>query len=436
MTGFLRRRGTLIANLAVLVVLVVGVYHVGFNILRLQIGRDPYTVHLRLATSGGLFERSEVAYRGKLVGNVTDVRLDGPGVIADLRLDEGTRIPADLDAAVSNLSAAGEQFVDLRPRSTAGPYLAAGSVIPAERTSTPVTTAVLVRNVAELLDQVGNKDLNTVVDELALALDGTGPELARLVDDSEALIGSLSDALPSTINVLRNGRTNLDTANELTGEFQRFTRELRTLTSSLRRSDPAVRELLAKGPAGIADLDKFVTTLNTPVAALLGNLITPGNLITARLPALNGLLIAFPQATGALKTTVRDGDFRVALHLADNPVCDYTGPRRTPIDPTRVPPDLDRVCTDDSPRVGVRGAQNAPRTSPSGPGSTGAAQNSVGDQATQPAPQRSALLAVGGYDPVSRTVALPDGSRVAVSPVRGSGTGSAAVSLLLSLLRS
>jgi phospholipid/cholesterol/gamma-HCH transport system substrate-binding protein len=151
-------RGTLIANLAVLCVFLLGVYHVGFDVLRLQFARDPFTVRLELASAGGLYPRSEVTYRGTLVGKVTAIRLrppgEGGGVVASLRLDEGTKVPADTDAVVSDLSPAGEQFVDLRPRSAAGPFLAAGSVIPASRTSTPVPTAVLMRNLAQVLNQV------------------------------------------------------------------------------------------------------------------------------------------------------------------------------------------------------------------------------------------------------------------------------------------
>ena len=431
----LRGRGTLLANVAVLLVLVVGMYHVGFNILRLQIGRQPFTVSIELPTSGGLYARSEVTYRGHLVGNVRDIRLRPGGVVADLRLDEGTKIPTDLDAVVAHLSAAGEQFVDLRPRTSSGPFLAAGDVIPLARTTVPVPTALLIRNVATLLDQVDSKDLNTVVDELALALGGTGPELARLVDRSDRLLAGLQQSLPSTLNVLRNGRRNLDTANDLSGQFADFNASLRTLSEQLKSSDPKVRKLLGAGPGGIAELDTFVATLTTPVAALLGNLVTPGSLVTARLPALNGLLIAFPEAFAALRTTVEDGDFRVDLHITDNPVCDYGGKRRSPIDPTRVAPNLNRFCSDTSAGVGARGAQNAPRSSPSGPGPSATSSARQGAAVSNPA----AVSSVGTYDPASGYVALPDGTRLSLA-TSGGGPGVAIgqswVALLLALLRS
>jgi phospholipid/cholesterol/gamma-HCH transport system substrate-binding protein len=422
MIAWLRRRGNLLANLAVLLVLVVGVYHVGFNILRLQLARHPFTVALQLPASGGLYPRSEVTYRGKLVGQVSDLKLVPDGVVASLKIDQGTRIPADLDAAVADLSPAGEQFVDLRPRVDTGPLLHDGSVIDRTRTSLPLTVPVVVRDVSRLLDQFDNGDLNTVVNELATALTGTGPAMAGIIANSDRLLAAAQKDLPSVTDLLNNGKVDVDTGNQLSGEFAQFNAALRELTKQLRSDDPTVDSLLASGPGFVTDLDKFVTTLTTPISALLGNLVSPGSLIAARIPALNALLIAFPQATAALRTTVKNGNFATELHLTPNPTCNYGTPRHTPIDATRHPPDLNRVCKDKTPGVGGRGAQNAPRPSPSGPGS------GLG-------PDVNGSPDLAGYDPASGMVVLPDGSRLNLATVRGAGTEAAVLALLLSLLR-
>jgi phospholipid/cholesterol/gamma-HCH transport system substrate-binding protein len=422
MIALLRRRGNLLANLAVLLVLVVGVYHVGFNILRLQLARQPFTVSLQLPASGGLYLRSEVDYRGKLVGQVSDIKLVPDGVVVNLKIDEGTRIPADLDAAVADLSPAGEQFVDLRPRVDSGPLLRDGSVITRDRTSLPLTVPVVVRDVSRLLDQFDNGDLNTVVSELATALSGTGPAMAGIIENSDRLLAAAQKDLPSVTDLLKAGKVDVDTGNQLSGEFAQFNTALRELTKQLRSTDPTVDSLLASGPGFVTDLDKFVTTLTSPISTLLGNLVSPGSLIAARIPALNALLIAFPQATAALRTTVKDGNFTTELHLTGNPTCNYGTPRHTPIDATRHAPDLNRVCKDATPGVGARGAQNAPRPVPSGPGS-----------ATGPSVVGSTDLT--GYDPRTGMVLLPDGSRLNLATVRGAGTEAAVLALLLSLLR-
>jgi phospholipid/cholesterol/gamma-HCH transport system substrate-binding protein len=423
MMTLLRRRGTLLANIAVLLVLALGLYHVAFDVLRLQVGKRPYTVHLQLNSSGGLYPRSEVAYRGKIVGRVTDVHLAPGGVLADLSIDRGTQIPVDLDAAVAELSPAGEQFVDLRPRTANPPYLAPGAVIPAARTTVPISVAVVVHDAAQLLDQVGTEGLRTVVDELADAFVGTGPQLAKLVANSDKLLAAMQQDLPTAVDLLRTGKTDLDTARDLSGQFEAFNTSLRTLTKALKQSNPTLSKVLDNGPAGIGNLNDFITTLSTPVSALLGNLVTPGSLIAARLPALNALLIAFPQATTALKTTARNGNFRTELHFTGNPVCNYGGPRRNPIDPTRVAPDLNRYCKDTTPGVGGRGAQNAPRPEPSGPGGT-------------PPVRDAQPIAIGPYDPSANLVVLPDGTRLNLQPLRGRGSAASVIALLLAMLQS
>ena len=93
----------------------------------LGIGR--INVTLQLPATGGLYRFSNVTYRGVQVGKVTEVKLTETGAEATLTLDTSPKIPADLKADVLSVSAVGEQYVDLRPRTDSGPYLRDGSVI-------------------------------------------------------------------------------------------------------------------------------------------------------------------------------------------------------------------------------------------------------------------------------------------------------------------
>ena len=93
----------------------------------LGVGR--ITVKLELPAAGGLYRFGNVTYRGVQIGKVTDVKLTENGAEATLSLDTSPKIPADLQAEVRSVSAVGEQYVDLRPRTDSGPYLQDGSVI-------------------------------------------------------------------------------------------------------------------------------------------------------------------------------------------------------------------------------------------------------------------------------------------------------------------
>src|SRR6185312_11229 len=100
----------------------------------LGIGR--MTVTLELPAAGGLYRFSNVTYRGKQIGKVTSVDLKPEHVEAVLSLDTSPKIPADFKACperpgppnqcgayVLSVSAVGEQYVDLRPRTDSRPYL-------------------------------------------------------------------------------------------------------------------------------------------------------------------------------------------------------------------------------------------------------------------------------------------------------------------------
>ena len=93
----------------------------------LGIGR--MTVTLELPATGGLYRFSNVTYRGVQLGKVTSVALTPTGAKATLSLSSSPKVPANLTAKVLSVSAVGEQYVDLQPKTDAPPYLRDGSVI-------------------------------------------------------------------------------------------------------------------------------------------------------------------------------------------------------------------------------------------------------------------------------------------------------------------
>src|SRR5258708_13454248 len=117
------------------------------NLVRYVGSGGYYVVRLDLANSGGIYPNADVTYRGVSVGRVGAMRLTSRGIQVDLNISASAPpIPARLHAAVADLSAVGEQYVDLRPAGSAGPYLADGSVIPMGDTQLPLpVTSLLTR---------------------------------------------------------------------------------------------------------------------------------------------------------------------------------------------------------------------------------------------------------------------------------------------------
>ena len=181
-----RVRLQLIAFVVIAVVAVVYAL-IRFTDVGKAFGAEGYTVRMNLEDSGGIFTNAEVTYRGYNVGRVGEIRLTHDGLQVDLNIEPNAPdIPADLDAVVANRSAVGEQYVDLRPRNDAGPYLSGASVISADRTVTPVSTDAVIRDLDSLATSVPTESLRTVVDELDRAFAGTGDDLQVVAEIGRA----------------------------------------------------------------------------------------------------------------------------------------------------------------------------------------------------------------------------------------------------------
>jgi len=330
-----------------------------------------YSVTLQLSQSGGIFTGADVTYRGVSVGRVGPLRLTADGVEARLDIEgDAPPIPADLDAAVTNLSAIGEQFVDLKPVRADGPVLAAGSVIPASRVSTPVPVEDLVLQVDTFVRTVPLDSLRTVVDELGTGFTGTGPELAILLETSDAFTRDAIAVLPQTLTLIRDGRQVLATQNEQASAITSFSRDLALLAEQLEAADPDIRRLILSAPQFSAQASGLIQDSGDQLSALIADLLTVSGVALPRQDGLRQILATYPVLTATWNSSVLPGDGYLHLGLILNQfdpyVCvrGYEGtPRRSGTDTTPIPANTDARCAEPpgSP-TSVRGAQNAPRS--------------------------------------------------------------------------
>ncbi|MFC8256964.1 MCE family protein [Streptomyces sp. NPDC057291] len=364
-----------------------------------------YTVRAEFTASGGVFPGAEVTYRGVPVGRVGELRLSGSrGVSVALEIEDGVRIPANTLAVVANRSAVGEQYVDLQPRDSDGPYLRDGSVIARGDTRVPLPTTDVVLSLDRLVNSVGKEDLRITVDELGYAFAGTGPHLSRLVDSGNNLVESASASLPQTVSLIEDSRTVLKTQVDKGSAIRSFSHDLAALTTELKSSDGDLRRLIGSTAPAAQELNSLLKANETALPVLLGNLISGGQITVARLPGVEQALVTFPVVVAGSPTVVPgDGTTHFGLVAgADDPApCrqGYGTQRRDPADTSERPADTGAHCT--APRgsaTSVRGAQNVPGAS----ASTGAGRAAY----------------VTPYDPETG-IAGPDGTPVEIGSTGG-----------------
>jgi phospholipid/cholesterol/gamma-HCH transport system substrate-binding protein len=396
--------------LAFATVTAVGVSYVGAQYTGLgdSLLDRAYTVRADFVDSGGVFPGAEVTYRGVPVGRVGELRLTGSGgVSVALDIEDASRIPADSLAVVANRSAVGEQYVDLQPRASGGPYLRDGSTIARRDTRVPLPTSDLVLSLDRLVNSVGRKDLQITIDELGKAFAGTGPHLSRLVDSGNDLVESASGSLPQTIALIEDSRKVLKTQADQGSAIKSFSRDLADLTGQMKASDGDLRRVIGSGAPAAQEVNSLLQSNRTHLPVLLGNLISGGQITVARLPGVEQALVTFPLVVAGSYTVIPgDGTthFGMVAGADDPPPCrqGYGTQRRDPSDTGERPANTGARCTARGGGTSVRGAQNAPGAS--GHGSTGGA-----DPAAYITP----------YDPETGTATGPDGTPVEIGSTGG-----------------
>jgi phospholipid/cholesterol/gamma-HCH transport system substrate-binding protein len=293
------RRITRVQLLIFMLITVIGVTYVGANYVGINPFHKPYTVYLNLPASGNIFTNADVAERGVVIGKVGSVKINPHGgVIAALKINNGVKVPATgLTAQVSDLSAVGEQYVELEPTAASAPYLAAGKTIAAEGTI-PVDDATILLNLKNLLGSVNVKDLSTVIRELGKGFADLGPSLQSLIDNNDSLTQAAINALPATLRLVNDGKTVLDTQNDVASELKSFARSFADLTGEVSAKDPALRSVLDNGVLASKQLQTLLQA-NAPVLpTLLNNLNTFTGIQDVRLPQVRAVLELYPAIVG------------------------------------------------------------------------------------------------------------------------------------------
>lgn len=388
-----------------------------------QLGIGRITVTVELANSGGLYRFSNVTYRGVQVGRVTGVRATHDGAAATLSLDATTPIPADLQAAVLSVSAIGEQYVDLRPRTDSAPYLVDGSVIPRADTTVPAAVGPMLDKLSALVESVPQGRISGLLDETHLALDGAGYDLGSLFDSSSTLAAEMSGAAPQVRALIDDSRPLLDGQAQSGEAIRTWARSVAGVSGQLAADDARVRTVLRTGPDSVTEVSRLLAEVKPTLPVLLANLATLGQVAVTYNASLEQILVLLPpyiasnQALGLAKNNPTGMALLDAtLSTGDPPACTVGF---LPPSSWRSPADLSDIDTpdglycklpQDSP-IGVRGARNYPCMGQPGKRAP-TVQICESDQPYQPLAMRQHALGPYPIDPNLIAQGIPPDDRV------------------------
>lgn len=339
-------------------------------------GLGHYVVMMELPRTGGLYETSNVTYRGSEVGRVKAVHLTDTGVQAELVLKSGIDIPGDLTAEVHSQSAIGEQYVELLPRSAAAPPLRNGDVIAVKDTSVPRDINAILDAVRTGLQAVPRDNLKTVIDESYKAVGGLGPELATIVDGTTRLSIDARENLDPLLALIDDSKPVMESQIRTSEAISAWAAQVATVTRQLRDSDEAVAGVITNGAPALSEVRQLAERLAPTLPVLMANLVSVSQVGLVYHDGIEQLLVLLPQLVAVeqgsfLANVDTNQDYRGAylsfnLNLNLPPTCTtgFLPAQQTRsaalVDyPERAPGDLYCRVPQDS-QFNVRGARNTP----------------------------------------------------------------------------
>ncbi len=361
-----------LAIFAVITAITLTVMGIFYLRLPATFGLGTYTVGADFVAGGGLYNNANVTYRGVAVGRVESVGLNPNGVTAEMRLNSGTPIPSNVTATVKSVSAVGEQYIDLVPPSDpASTKLRNGSRIERKNTRIGQDVAELLKRAETLVNSIGDTRLRELLHETFIATNGSGPELARLLESARLLVDEANADYPQVSQLIDQAGPFLQAQIRAGADIKSLSDGLARFTSEVRQADPQLRSTLAVAPGATDEASTAFSGIRPSFPTLAASLANLGRVGVIYHKSIEHLLVVLPALFAAITTaaggTPQDEgaklDFK--LDLNDPPPCavGFLPPplMRTPADETvrELPKDMYCKAAQNDPST-VRGARNYP----------------------------------------------------------------------------
>lgn len=201
-----------------------------------------------------LQSQSDVKIRGLIVGSVRSVSSTGDGARIQLALQPGAArdIPANVSARLLPKTLFGERYVELVPPATPGPAIAAGDVIPQDRSSSAIELEQVFDDLLPLLQAVQPQKLSATLNAMATALDGRGEQLGQNLVALDAYFKGLNPHLPTLTSDLRRLTSVAATYADAAPDLLTTVRNLSTTADTLVARQDSLGPFL-RGVTGLAN---------------------------------------------------------------------------------------------------------------------------------------------------------------------------------------
>lgn len=163
-----------------------------------------YKITATFANVVNLPQNAQVRVGAFAVGFVSSISPKDFKALVAMKVKKNVKLPVGTTAAIHFDTPLGEDFVQLQPPGAAGTtqFLANGSTIPESDTATAPSVEDAFGALGALLNGGGINQLQTIIDQTNLALNGNQPQIRSLLNSLNATVTSFAQNTPSIDNAL------------------------------------------------------------------------------------------------------------------------------------------------------------------------------------------------------------------------------------------
>ena len=177
------------------------------------------------------------------------------------------------------------------------------------------------------MSSLNNTRLQDLLRETFKAFNGSGPELARLIQSARSLIDEANASWPQTSTLIDQAGPFLEAQIRSGDDIRSSSDGLARLTTEVANADPQVRELLTVAPGAAAEASETFSGIRPSFPVLAANLANFGRVGVIYHKSIEQALVIFPALQASLMTIggqlpADEGgkqDFKISIN--DPPPC-------------------------------------------------------------------------------------------------------------------
>jgi phospholipid/cholesterol/gamma-HCH transport system substrate-binding protein len=262
--------------------------------LRVYAPSDRTNLSMDVPDVNGIVVDSNVLLRGAPVGKVTNTTTSPQAATIDFYVDGRYHIPVDTEVRLENLSALGESYIELMPRSDGGQMLRDNERISAKSVVQPPSISELATSVVRVLNQLDPAALKRIISESDAALPDPNTVLPNVSRASTQFNNMLNGLNGQGRALLSNFQALLVNAEWVNPDLSSITPDLLGTGEHWQDFFKHLPILFARNnPENITALNNLVERIQRLLDQRGGDLKVLGEAFQPKLNAIAGVLMNF-----------------------------------------------------------------------------------------------------------------------------------------------